>query len=120
MCLRSPSLVDQFEWHAEAATGTVVIMHHLGLKLKVRARDPWDPRLVDHERGHSWKNDGNHSYSVVPTRPMTYTTDSPTGNTVDERYREDLSLKLRPRWKEDPLPSTEFLVSVSTLFGRQN
>lgn len=52
------------------------------------------------------------SYSVAPTRPITPTTLSSAGNGVDERYRDDLSLRLRPRWKEDPLPSTEFLVCI--------
>lgn len=29
---------------------------------------------------------------------------------INEVYRQNLSSKLRPRWPEDPLPSTEFLV----------
>jgi hypothetical protein len=64
---------------------------------------------------YSWKNDRNSSYSVAPTRPITPTAESPSGNTVDDRYRNELSLRMRPRWKEDPLPSTEFLVSISCL-----
>jgi hypothetical protein len=52
------------------------------------------------------------SYSVAPTRPITPTTMSSAGNGVDERYRDDLSMRLRPRWKEDPLPSTGFLVCI--------
>ena len=54
------------------------------------------------------------SYSLAPTRPAS--PDSPdntspeTDRTVDERYRYDLSKRLSARWKEEPLPSTGFLV----------
>lgn len=37
-----------------------------------------------------------------------------TPNTeIDEIYRQGLSGRLRPRWKEEPLPSIEFLVRVA-------
>lgn len=55
------------------------------------------------------------SYSLAPTRPATPNDMSP--GTVDERYRDDLSKRLRPRWKEEPLPSTKFLV-CSLIFFR--
>lgn len=32
---------------------------------------------------------------------------------IDETYRQGLSGRLRPRWKEEPLPSIEFLVRVA-------
>jgi hypothetical protein len=119
MYLRSPSLVDQFPWHAEATAAEDG--NHA--TIRIEAQGPSAPSMEDIQGlwitkadNYSWKNDGNHSYSVAPTQPITPITDSPSGNTVDERYWEDLSLKLRPHWKEDTLPSTEFLVSVSTLF----
>lgn len=123
MCLGSPSLVDQFPWHAEATAAEDG--NHA--TTRIEAQGPSAPSMEDIQGlwitkadNYSWKNDGNHWYSVALTRPITPTIDSPSGNTVDERYREDLSLKLRPRWKDDPLPSTEFLVSVSTLFEHWN
>ena len=61
----------------------------------------------------SWKDDMNPSYSVAPTRPITPVAESPARSVVDDRYRDDLSLRMRTRWKEDSLPSTGFLVSTS-------
>jgi hypothetical protein len=70
----------------------------------------WVTRADDANR----KADGI-SYSLAPTRPATPNNMSP--GTVDERYRDDLSNRLRPRWKEEPLPSTEFLVCYLILLG---
>ncbi|CZR63283.1 uncharacterized protein PAC_13180 [Phialocephala subalpina] len=55
-------------------------------------------------------------YSVAPTRPITPASSGNENSGLDDRYRDDLSLRLQPRWKEDPLPSTEFLNLALQLF----
>jgi hypothetical protein len=111
MSLRSPIAMDQLACHApsERHVGDMVTP---GMEPNKDAMDEIQA-LWATKTDSSWKNDGNSSYSVAPTRPMTPTTQSPLSNQVDERYRDDLLLRMRPRWKEDPLPSTEFLVSIS-------
>ena len=59
---------------------------------------------------HFWKNDGNVAYSGPPTRPSTPTPVQSSATPVNENYRNVLHMRMRPRWKEYPLPSTEFLV----------
>lgn len=110
--LLAPMFVDESAWRVVSSPegqGGMVTTPRLGThspsanSMEV-IQGLWVTKADDNSR----KNDGL-SYSVAPTRPITPTTMS-SANGVDDRYREDLSMRLRPRWKEDPLPSTEFLV----------
>ncbi len=111
--LLAPMFVDESAWRVASPEGQggMVATPRLGphspsaTSMEV-IQGLWITKADDNSR----KNDGL-SYSVAPTRPITPTTMS-SANGVDDRYREDLSMRLRPRWKEDPLPSTEFLVYI--------
>jgi hypothetical protein len=111
--LLAPMFVDESAWRVASPEGQggMVATPRLGphspsvTSIEV-IQGLWVTKADDNSR----KNDGL-SYSVAPTRPITPTTMS-SANGVDDRYREDLSMRLRPRWKEDPLPSTEFLVYI--------
>jgi hypothetical protein len=111
--LLAPIFVDESAWRVASPEGH----DDMGATPRLGPHSPsatsmeviqglWVTKADDNSR----KNDGL-SYSVAPTCPITPTTMS-SANGVDDRYREDLSMRLRPRWKEDPLPSTEFLVYI--------
>lgn len=46
-----------------------------------------------------------------PPPPLQFTVSSAEASEVDEVYRLRLSTQMKPKWSEEPLPSTEFLVS---------
>jgi hypothetical protein len=111
--LLSPMAADQSVWYGQTSTSQANEL----LTPQIGTRNSAAPSINDIQGlwvtkadSYSWKDANNASYSVAPTRPITPSTGSSSGNTVDERYRNDLSQRLRPRWKEDPLPPTEFLV----------
>lgn len=122
MALLAPMFVDQSGWQTAmpemnsniAATSRVRTQSQSVTSMDV-IQGLWITKTDSNVR-----TDNGNSYSVAPTRPMTPSMVSPGGTAVDDRYREDLSLKLRPRWKEDPLPSTGFLVSWSNLAEIRN
>jgi hypothetical protein len=111
--LLAPMFVDESAWRVASPEGQ-------GGMAATRRLGPHSPSATSMEviqglwitkaDDNSRKNDGLSS-SVAPTRPISPTTMS-SANEVDDRYREDLSMRLRPRWKEDPLPSTKFLVYI--------
>lgn len=116
--LLAPMFVDESAWRVTLPEGqdgrvaTPRLGQHTPSATSMEViQGLWVTKADDNSR----KNDGL-SYSVALTRPITPTTMS-SSNGVDERYREDLSPRLRPRWKEDPLPSIEFLVcNAGSLF----
>ncbi|CZR65093.1 uncharacterized protein PAC_14993 [Phialocephala subalpina] len=119
MSLLSPMAADQSVWHGQTSTS----QENELLALQIETQNSAAPSMNDIQGlwvtkadYYSWKDADNASYSVAPTRPITPSTESPSGNTVDERYRNDLSQRLCPRWKEDPLPPTEFLNLALQLF----
>jgi hypothetical protein len=108
-----PSILEQTAWQAPQVvdrdvvhTVSVAGSHSLNVSAMDEIQHLWITKTAD----NSWKNDGNASYSVGPSRPMTPTINRSSPTTVDDSYRNALSSRLRPRWKELPLPSTEFLV----------
>jgi hypothetical protein len=109
--LLAPMFVDESMWRAaspEGQGGLVAAPRAGPQSPSANSMEAIQGLWVTKADDTSRKND-SLSYSVTPTRPMTPTTIS-SANGVDDRYRDDLSQRLRPRWKEDPLPSTEFLV----------
>ena len=108
-----PNILEQTAWPAPQA------IEKLGSP-NVSVEDPRSLTASDMEEiqnlwitktvNNFWKNDGNASYSVGPSRPVTPTIDHPSVTTVDDSYRNALTRRLRTRWKELALPSTEFLV----------
>ncbi|KAH6700582.1 fungal-specific transcription factor domain-containing protein [Leptodontidium sp. MPI-SDFR-AT-0119] len=117
--LLSPAAADQSVWYGQTSTSQAN-----GLLTPQIGTRNWAAPSMNDIQGlwvtkadyYSWKDANNASYSVAPTRPITPSTVSPSGNTVDERYRSELSQRLCPRWKEDPLPPTEFLNLALQLF----
>lgn len=116
--LLSPVFFDQFPLHNhDSATQSQNIVEPT-----TEIQNPSAPSIAVIQDLWVTKTDKNSrkgagiSYSVAATRPTTPARDFQPHKTVDDRYREDLSQRLRPRWKEDPLPSTEFLVCVVYLF----
>jgi len=118
--LLAPTFVDESAWRVASPEGQggMVATPRLGPHSPSSGsmeviQNLWVTKADDNSR----KNDGL-SYSVPPTRPISPTTMSST-NGVDDRYRGDLSMRLRPRWKEDPLPSTEFLVFILGFYSER-
>ena len=103
MSVRLPTVVDQSERDPSIEIGSS----------STTSIEDIQASWITKSDGFSWKDDINPSYSVAPTRPMTPVAESPARSVVDDRYRDDLSLRMRTRWKEDSLPTTEFLVSTS-------
>lgn len=108
-----PNVFEQTAWQAPPViekvgfpSVSVEERHSLSASDMDEIQNLWITKTVN----NFWKNDGNASYSVGPSRPMTPTADHPSVTTVDDSYRNALSRRLRPRWKELALPSTEFLV----------
>lgn len=111
--LSLPVFVDQSAWHMQPALQNGQSPSESNEEtqmLTAPSMDEIQSLWITKMEENLCNNDANASYSVCPTRPMTPTTDRSSATTVDDSYRNDLSLRMRPRWKEHPLPSTEFLV----------
>jgi hypothetical protein len=113
MSLLSPSVMDQMAWQGVPATSddtSPAASNEEHQSMSALVMNEVQSLWITKTDNNYWWNGENASYSVCPTVPMTPTTELPSGATVNDRYRNNLSRRLHPRWREVSLPSTEFLV----------